>query len=1075
MSDFVISKNGAVKVYLSEKESNAVKIAAQNLCTDLNKVCGARAEITGDLENSQIIIATAEIVDDTDIDVHNDLLDKDGRLIWEAYAIKVRNDGKLMIAGADRRGTIYGIYDFCESIGVSPWHWFADVPIKTKEKIIIENGYQKFDYPTVQYRGIFINDEEELEAWAKANMGEDTIGPETYKQIFELLLRLKGNYIWPAMHVNAFNANPKNGWLANEMGLVVGTSHCDMLLRSNQNEWEPWCEENEIKDVEYDYSIEGENRETIKRYWQESVEQNKEYDVSYTVGMRGIHDSGFITREIDKEGLPETERVQKKVALLEEVIRDQREIITKVTGKTDALQTFIPYKEVLSLYNQGLNVPEDITLIWVNDNFGYMRRYPNKAEQNRTGGNGLYYHVSYWGAPAMSYLFINSTPLAHIKNELKKSYENGIRKVWTLNVGAIKPLEQEMEFFLRYAWEIDRQESTTADVTEYTEKWINRNFSGNHGKEVADIYRMFAQVTNVRKLEHMKSGVFSQTAFGNEAARRMLRLKEVYRRTAAVHKELPQNERDAFLQLFAMKIYATYFINTSFYYADRSKLMYDGGYMRDADECTRLSSSADCFKRNLIHYYNTVMSDGKWNRILTPEEFLPPCTALYPACKPALTITEKSKYYSNESENTTVKKIFKSQSGYAENEGYISIAAEHFTKCEGWREVKYMGRFEGSVMESLGGVLEYELNFVSSGEFLLEIYRFMTLNSTGRIRFGICIDDGKTEILESITTDEWRGSWKESVWNNGEKLYVKLPYISAGKHTLKIYGLDKYVSFSKIVIYTKEFVPSNLGPCESFHADYNPLFEYRQYHFQFDEEFAKELHRDILQNANAHLPDVIYAGKDFWSKNRLYLKNEVRTQSRLGEPKYTYDNKGNKNVLENLCNEIFCEKNGVIAFGSEHALLNSENAYLRADADGIVWEHTQSETNGGSGIAMHIAQQGGSWDDAKNAPSMNYRIKSEGGKYNIWFLLKYDDAYSAGCHIGIDGKVILQKEMFAEGQLFNFGTQQNWVWMIVAEADMEAGLHTFSIYAKASELRIDRIYLTKGEEYPPLDAEWDME
>ena len=346
-------------------------------------------------------------------------------------------------------------------LGVSPWYDWADVPVRRKERFCLPADYRKADWPDVPYRGIFLNDEEELEAWAKKHTGDGTIGPETYRRVFELLLRLKGNYIWPAMHVNYFNENPENGRLAEEMGVVVGTSHCDMLLRSNQNEWQPWLEKKGYTDVRYDYSIPGQNRERIREYWKESVEMNRDYEVTYTVGMRGIHDYGFVTREIDEDpALSEEEKQERKIGLLEQVIRDQRKLIREVLGEeraSRAVQTFIPYKEVLELYDQGLKVPEDITLLWVDDNFGYMRRYPDERERARKGGNGLYYHASYWAAPGMSYLFFNSIPLAQTGNELKKCWESGIRRIWVLNVGALKPLEMDMEFFLRYVWSAGRE------------------------------------------------------------------------------------------------------------------------------------------------------------------------------------------------------------------------------------------------------------------------------------------------------------------------------------------------------------------------------------------------------------------------------------------------------------------------------------------------------------------------------------------------------------------------------------------------------------------------------------------
>lgn len=1064
MKNFVLERNQEVKLYLAESENTAVQIAVKNFCQDIEKICGAKVCITHDKEHAKIIVETVQ-----EKNAHKELLDLEDNLRWEAYSIKV-TDGKLYIAGADRRGTIYGIYELSNMWGVSPWYWFADIPVKRKQSICLPDGFSKVDYPSVQYRGIFINDEEELEAWAIEYMKEETIGPKTYEKIFEFLLRLKANYLWPAMHVNAFNMDKENGRLANEMGMVVGTSHCDMLLRSNQNEWKPWIQEKGYEGAEYDYSIEGRNREIVQEYWRESIQQNKDYEVCYTVGMRGIHDSGFVTRALSEKNLSEEELKQEKIKLLEKVIADQRELLYENTGRRDLLQSFVPYKEVMLLYDAGLKVPEDVTLIWANDNFGYMRRYPSKEEQKRKGGHGLYYHASYWAHPGMSYLFFNSTPLAHMKNELKKAYENGIQRMWVLNVGAIKPLEIDLEFFITYGWEIARNEVKTAKISDYLTNWVDSNFSGGFGKEAADIYESFSQTANVRKVEHMKANVFSQTAYGNEAARRMQKLQSLFDRTVKLHQALKEEEKEAFFQTFAMKIYAAYFVNASYYFADRSTLMYDTGRPQAADENLALSRWMDDHKRRLLHYYNTIMCGGKWNKILTPESFRPPCMALYPAGKPALVIDRDD---AKPEEKKELTKLYTAESGFCENDGYISILAQHFERNTGWRELEHLGRYEGSLMEAFGGQLEYGLQTVSAGNFLLELYRFPTLNSKGRLRVGISVDDGEISILESEARDEWCGTWKQNVMNNVEKMYLQLPYLEAGQHKLTVHSIDTYIAFSKIVIYTGEFVKSNLGPCESYHAQFHPNPQREKSEFCPNKEALDKLSLQLFPCDKAPLPEVIYADKAFWTKDRLFLKNDTRKQERLGEQKYLSDELGHKNVFAKFGSGVIQEKQGVIAWGAEYALENSEYAFCKPSPEGVLWEHTQSETDGRTGIAMHIAEDDLFWTDMTTAPSINYKLNCSGGTYNIWLYLKYDDEPNAHCTIAIDGEEIPQAKMYNGGRLWNYGTKQNWIWMIVTEAEMSEGEHLFSLCARASQLRVDRIYLSKTEEHPPIDAEWE--
>lgn len=634
--DFRIRAGENIQVLCDAVETEAVKIAVENLKSDLKKVADIQVEeektvkiCVGTLGTSPWTEAFASM---------GQLCDEQGNRRKEAYLLKVQ-DGKMIIVGTDRRGTIYGVYEFCEQIGVSPWYYWADVPVKKKNEIVFPDGFEQSDYPSVEYRGIFINDEEELDHWAQEHMDEPTIGVHTYEKIFELILRLKGNYIWPAMHVNSFNMCVENGALADRMGVVVGTSHCDMLMRSNNREWIPWITKKGYTDAEYDYSIEGRNREILKEYWKESVEQNSPFEVSYTLGMRGIHDSGFETRNLHAD-TPEEMR-EKKIALLQTVMEDQQQIL-KETLDQDPLKLFVPYKEVLELYDNGLNIPEDITLIWSNDNYGYVRRYPSKEEQKRKGGHGIYYHNSYWAPPGRSYLFICSIPLAQTKYELEKAYENGIKKLWVMNVGAMKPLEQEMEFYLRLAWEIGKEgHQSTDDVDAYLESWIDDTFSGNHGKETAKLLNDFSQIVNVRKIENLEEDVFSLTAYGDEWTGRMNALKGLYEKGNAIYETLPREERDAFFQLVLMKVHAAYFTNAMYYFADRSTLCVKQGKMQAAWQYTKNTRFFEDLRRKMLNYYNEVMADGKWNKMVTPEDFPPPRTAMYPACTPPLSMGKR--------------------------------------------------------------------------------------------------------------------------------------------------------------------------------------------------------------------------------------------------------------------------------------------------------------------------------------------------------------------------------------------------------------------------------------------------
>ncbi len=961
----------------------------------------------------------------------------------------------------------------------------------------------------------------------------------------------------------------------------MGTSHCDMLLRSNQNEWKPWLGQKGYRDIKYDYSIPGHNRDVIREYWTESVEMNRSYEVCYTVGMRGIHDTGFVTEMIDRDPLlTGEEKTAKKVALLEEVIADQREILRDVLGEkkgNDAPQTFIPYKEVLDLHDKGLAIPEDVTLIWVDDNFGYMRRYPNDGERKRKGGHGLYYHASYWAAPGMSYLFFNSIPLAQTGNELKKCWESGVRRMWVLNVGALKPNELDTEFFLRYGWEAGRADGSTKNADSFVCDWMNRNFSGGHGSEVSELYNGFAQLTNVCKLEHMQSGKLSQTAYGDEGWWRLNRLRAVFDRANAIALSLPREEQDAFFQMILMKVHAAWYINASFYCADRSRLCYERGAMQAADAYVDFSREMDDRKRRMLYRYNHEICGGKWEGILTPESFSPPPTVLYPAGKPALRIAEpgllavapegevefwaygqreklvdiynqgygsvryelvlpawleadKEKGFVQAEERVRVRiksgcepavfaegrcdellvrgafgeeiriavsarknemEVPCGQDCFMEADGCISIPADRYLRAADtpdgrWRVIPGLGRCCGGAVEAFvagepsdkGAVrempcLEYPFCVQSHGTFLLEIYRFLTMNPTGRIRFAVGVDNDPPVVVESDITDEWRGGWDEAVMNDGEKLCLWLPYLVSGYHVLKVYAVDRYVTLTKMVIYTQDKKPSNIGPrVRSTDEQIEEIYDSRAL-FQIQESEAA-----IYQSTPEAVPllPVLYADTSFWKTDRLYVRSDEVQQARLGKAKYLADAKGYKNVFDLFGEGYFAAQGGRIAIGAEYALENSPYAYLTPGLcdNNILWTHTQSETDGRTGMAMMIEGKNLFWERAEQAPAMHYKICVEkAGRYHVWLLVKFEDHKSDACRLALDGRMQHISEQFSANGMFTYSMKQRWNWQAFSDMELTPGVHTFSVYGKKSGLRIDRIYITDGEELPPIDADWE--
>ncbi len=1170
---FVIEAGKKLSICYAPEETEAVKLAAANLIQDLKKVLPG-IEVSECNEQKEpavscIHIGTIGISKAVEAGIdRKQLEDGDGRLYREAFQLR-EFGGELFIAGTDRRGTVYGIYTLCEWMGVSPWYFFADVPVKEREKVELEEGLCHTDRPSVEYRGIFINDEEELEAWVQQYMGEPTIGVKSYEKIFELLLRLKANYIWPAMHVNSFNLKQENGALAEQMGIVVGTSHCDMLMRSNNREWKPWLQKKGYGDVHYDYSVEGRNREILKEYWRESVEQNRDFEVCYTLGMRGIHDSGFETRGL--EGKSEEEIRKEKVKLLDRIITEQRKIL-KSTLKRETMTTFIPYKEVLDLYDHGLEIPEDVTLVWANDNYGYIRRFPSEKERGRSGGNGIYYHNSYWSPPSMSYVFLCSIPLAHTRNELQKAWDEGIRRLWVLNCGAIKPLEQEITFFLRLAWEIGKQGALTEDVDAFVEKWINDTFSGGIGAKAARLLNDFSQLTNVRKIENMAQDAFSQTAYGDEAALRIHRYEELFREGNALYRALPEEEKAAFFQLVLMRIHAAYFTNLAYYYGDRSTLSHDRGNMQAAALYTEKSREAEDARRKLLQYYNRVMSGGKWNGILNPEAFPPPRAAMMPVCTPPIAITGKAGLRVDvwndgeelefttpgekwldigntgngelhvrlrmpewvETEETVftvrtekrvllrVTQITESRQGsilvetedgqttveipisvraqesacdevaaqtagaekscfadeenllcadagnagmadgvtVTEEDGIIALEADS-AQSPDFKKIRRLGRLQGSLMEARaegasdkpeeGSSLCYRFRCYSEGSFLLELHRFPSLNATGEIRVGIAVDGHPMQIAESVSNDEWRGNWKENVLHNVERLYLQLPAMRAGIHELRVYAVDRYFAFSRMIIYTK---PRKENELAGLRGDGRLPDE------ECFEKGCETFYGRILLR-----PRPIFYASGEWQRDGLALTDRIVLPERYAptvSPGW-YLKRGE---------EGFSESRGAVCVDAAAALAQSRLAWSENALPDGIWRHCAGESFGRSGLAMYLRGTGKNWSPS-DAPSLNYRFACEGGRYTVWLLAKFNVKEESRYAIAIDGEQLKEEVLYGNGCLWRYESEQIYRWVPVTAVRLEKGEHLLQLGCLAAGMRFDRIYLKTGEEYPPSDEEWE--
>lgn len=616
----------ATNVYIDKDDADVVRIAAEDFCEDVYRVTDEQPELvtsSSNLSGSAVIIGTLGESDGVDACVANcDISEDVEKLSDESECFVIQTvetplpgvRSAVLIIGSDRRGTAFGVYELSKQIGVSPWYWWADVAPDSQETIVVESGSYRYGPPSVTYRGIFLNDEDfGLRPWASETFAPEEaadrpgLGPKTYAKIFELLLRLKANTIWTAMHPNtkAFYRYPENAEVADKYAIVVGTSHCEPMHRNNVDEWEDAF-------GEWNYATNGDR---IREYWRERVEDVANDENIFTIGMRGIHDSG----------MPGGDSRDGQVELLQQVLDDQREMLDEVHDRqVDAVpQVFCLYKEVLDLYRGELDIPEDVCLMWPNDSHGYLRELPTEMERERVGGSGIYYHLSYWGRPH-DYLWLSSIPLGLIKAEMGKAYDAGAQEFWIVNVGDIKPTEKEMEFFLNLAWDIDAVRSESA--SRWLEDWATREFGAAHAGATAEILAEYYRLSLARKPEHMGwSTVYPNTepddpAFslthGDEARRRIEAFEQLIDRAEEIYEALSEDRQPAFYELVLYQVRCAGAMSEKFLHAARSRL-YAGQGRTTANRYAELTERARTRIAADTRYYNEELVGGKWEGMMS--------------------------------------------------------------------------------------------------------------------------------------------------------------------------------------------------------------------------------------------------------------------------------------------------------------------------------------------------------------------------------------------------------------------------------------------------------------------------
>lgn len=824
----LVRNNTAATILVSTDDFKVAQIAAADFASDVERVTGTKpalknnaaekideAVIIGTLGKSPLIDSIAGKLDVSRI-----------RGKWECYIIATVErptpniKSALVIIGSDRRGTAYGVYEVSQMIGVSPWYWWADVTPEHKANLIIGKGAIVSHEPSVKYRGIFINDEDwGLHPWAAKTFEPEfgAIGPKTYQRVFELLLRLKANTLWPAMHEisKPFNITRANPELADDYAIVMGASHAEPMLRSNPTEW---------KTNKDDYNFVS-NPDGVTAYWEERVRDNGKFENIYTVGMRGIHDSPIVGTKTQAERIP----------LLEKIFSVQRGLLAKHVNPNveNVPQIFCPYKEVLADYRAGLKVPDDVTIVFPDDNFGYIRQFPNAEEQKRKGGFGVYYHISYLGRP-IAYLWLNSSPPAMIWEEMNKAYENGMRKLWIVNVGDIKPGEIGMEFFLQMAYDANRWTIDTQH--EFLREWATREFGSEHSAEIASIMDEYYRLGFQRKPEHLQWYIpndpprLSALAF-YEISNRLSAYDRLTKRVDVMYELMPAAKRDAFYELVVFPARSAALANERFFTAElannpnKSLAEADG-----VNNWAQRSIAADKAIATETKYFNETLAGGKWRGIMSPE--------MNPGQWPSLRVTPP-KVEANSAGNISYLppayhpgfRIDNSVAIFRQMTGIVSIEAENYRRSNAsdnfsWRVIKGLGKTGDSIsvfpadattFSRKAPSVEYEIEINADADFDAYFYLLPTqpLVPGNGLRIAFSIDGGEPHtIVVDKDTEVSSHKWMENILGESTIGTAKVK-LTKGRHTLSMIAVDSGVVLDKIVLASQDVPTSYFGPMET--------------------------------------------------------------------------------------------------------------------------------------------------------------------------------------------------------------------------------------------------------------------
>lgn len=603
----LLTKGMATPVCVDTQDFTVVHIASRLFAEDVERVGGVKPALCSDTRaaGDYLVVAgtigKSRLIDSLIRAKKLDVAAVQGK--WESHIIATLEQPwpnvrrALVIAGSDRRGTAYGLFTLSEAMGVSPWYWWADVTPAKHACIYVSSGAHIQGPPSIKYRGIFINDEfAGLHPWASKNFDrtQKHIGPKTYAKIFELLLRLKANYVWPAMWGGAryFNVYPENKIVADDYAIVMGSSHCEQLLFNNSEsaEWD------EKKDGPWNFMT---NRERILEAWTRRLKENGRYENIYTLGLRGVHDRPI------QGGTNAAE----KAVILQAAIDEQRKLLAQhISPQVERVpQLFCPYREVLELYEKGVKVPDDVTLMWADDNYGWMRRLSSPEEQKRPGRAGIYYHISFF-----LNIWICTYSPSQISYELSKAYAYGADRVWVINVGDIKPAEKEITFIMQLAWDVNRWSPERAHL--FLKEWSAETFGEQYADKIYTLLMRFYQLAAVGTpdfLDRHWGGVFSPS----ENAERLTAYRQLGEEAEALYGRMPERLKDAFYQLVLYPVQGSRWVNEKSLLARQSFDLAAKGNP-DALSCSKASLDALQKGIEMTIYYNKTLAHGKWNHIM---------------------------------------------------------------------------------------------------------------------------------------------------------------------------------------------------------------------------------------------------------------------------------------------------------------------------------------------------------------------------------------------------------------------------------------------------------------------------